>query len=1148
MSKFVHLHLHTEYSLLDGLCKISPLIAHVKQSGMDAVAITDHGTMYGVIEFYKKCKAEGVKPIIGVEGYICKDMESKDRTSKYNHLILLAKDEEGYKNLMRLTSIAHVQGYYYKPRFDFSILKKYSKGLICTTACPQGEVSQSLFHEGYEQAKKVTEKYADVFKDDLYIELQNRDYSKPLENIKNNEIRNQLLEMQDFANKVNPLLVKLSRDMGIPLVATNDCHYIKKEDAQAQDAAVCIATGKTVDETKRMRYIDNPDYYVKTPEEMSEVFKDYPDAIKNTLKIADKTDLNISTLGKWFFPKIKLPDEFSADEYLNKLVFDKLKEKFGKPTKDQIERAEYELGIIKKKGYSAYFLIVREFVFWCDKEGIITNTRGSAAGSFVSFLIGITRVNPLDYYLPFERFLNPYRPSPPDIDLDIADDRREDLIRHIAKHYGVEKVAQVCTFGRMLSRQAVRDIARVLGYEYAVGDRISKLIPPPKQGFPITIPKALGTIEELKTLYDTDADTKRIIKLAEQIEGNARHISVHAAAVVISPSEITDFTPIQREPSGDKIITQYEMHAAEDVGLIKFDVLGIRNLSILGSSIDIVKNIQGKDIDITKIPLDDEKTFKMLGKGQTMGVFQLASTGMTKYLMDLKPERIEDLMAMVALYRPGPIAVIPEYIKRKQNPELVKYPDPRMEKFLSASYGLIVYQDDLLFCAIDLAGYSWEEADKFRKAVGKKIPEEMAAQKEKFIKGTIANGQTEKFAKDLWKLFEPFQSYGFNKAHAASYGMVAYQTGYMKANYPVEFMCALLTAESNDKIKIAAAVHECKRMGILVLSPDINESSVDFTIVEDSKSLEGKAIRFGLNAIKNVGNAAIESILGERSNGNFTNILDFLKRIDNRKVNKKVLESLIKVGAFSSFGKRSTLLKNLDEIRSKVTRSSEDKNQQALFTESENQSATELLIDYSQGDEFSEEEIGNFEKALLGLSLSGKSVNELLENIKGFADCNISELTSFEEKHSQINIAGVISEIRVIITKKSGQEMSFIKVEDETGMLEVVIFPSVFDKYKNMLNEGKAVLIKGKVDERNEKPSFLADEIQFETDEKLINIVVKDSTDVENLKNLKDFLISIPGENSVCLLFEKNNYKKILNLKIDWNEDNAKKISGILNN
>ena len=1145
--KFVHLHVHTEYSLLDGLCKIDPLIKHVKENGMNALAITDHGNMYGVIEFYKKCKAAEIKPIIGMEGYICSDRKIKDRSSKYNHLILLAKDEEGYKNLMKIASIAHIEGYYYKPRFDFEILKKYHKGLICTSACGQGEIPQALFEKSYKDALMVTEKYADLFKDDFYIELQFREFSEAIKNTNSEEIKNQLIKLNDFFKKVNPLLIKLSRELGIPVVATNDAHYIKKEDAVAQDAAVCIATGKTVDDTKRLRYIDLPDYYIKTPLEMSEIFKDYPDALENTLKIADKTDLVISTLGKWFFPKIDIPKNLTDDEYLQKIIVKNLKEKFPKSTPEMKKRALYELGIIQKKGYSAYFLIMGEFVSWCNEKGIITNTRGSAAGSFVAFLLGITKVNPLDYYLPFERFLNPYRPSPPDVDLDVADDKREDLIKHISDKYGYEKVAQLCTFGRMLSRQAVRDVARVLGYEYSVGDRISKLIPPPKQGFPITIPKALATIEELKTFYETNSDTKKIIDLAMEIEGNARHVSVHAAGVVISPTEITDYTPIQREPSGDKIITQFEMHAAEDVGLIKFDVLGIRNLAILGSAIKIVEEIKGTHIDINNIPLNDKNTFQMLGKGQTMGVFQLSSSGMTKYLMDLKPERIEDLMVMVALYRPGPIAVIPEYIKRKQDSTLIEYLDPRMEKFLKASYGLLVYQDDLLFCAIDLAGYTWEEADKFRKAVGKKIPEEMAAQKEKFIKGTIENGQTKDFANNLWKLFEPFQSYGFNKSHAASYGMVAYQTAYMKANYPVEFMCALLTAESNDKVKLSSALYECKRMGISVLPPDINESDVGFKIVEDKKSLNNEAIRFGLNAVKNVGNAAISAILDERGKGKYKSVFDFLKRVDNRKVNKKVLESLIKVGGLSSFGKRSTLLKNIEEIRSKIPSSSASKNQQALFTVNENASDQNTTL-YWQGDEFSEDEIKIYETQLLGFSLSGKSIHEILEEIDIQSDYKISDLDGQFNKEGKLNILGVIREIRVIVTKSSGKEMSFVKIEDDTGVLDLVVFPKVYEKYKNSLNEGKPIVVKGTIDRRNETLSLLVDEMVTDVSDKILKIVIKKENDVNDLNRLKNFFLSIPGSDMVCLVFEKSSKKKILDIKINWNSENAKIISDILNN
>src|SRR5258706_3247648 len=678
--------------------------------------------------------------------------------------------------------------------------------------------------------------------------MQRHEHDKWISKALTPEIKSSINEMKASEDVWNKGILKLSREVGVPIVATNDAHYIKEGDALAQDALVCISTGKNMTDTKRLRYIDTQTFYLRTPAEMQNLFSDLPDALENTVKIAEKVETEI-TLGKWFFPKYPLPKDVTADELLTKLAHEKLKEKLPDTGKSEQERLDYELSIIIQKGYASYFLIVKDLANWANDKGIVTNTRGSAAGSLVSFVLGITTVNPLTYYLPFERFLNPYRPSPPDIDFDVADDRRDEIIGYITDTYGKEKVAQVCTFGRMLSRAAVRAISRVLGYPYSVGDKIAKMIPPPKQGFPITIQKALIEVPELQKLYESDSDTKKALDLAMQVEGNARHVSVHAAGVVVAPTAITDFAPVQKEPSGEKIITQYEMHAAEDVGLIKFDILGIRNLSILGSSIDIVKKMHGKEIDFHKIPIDDLKTFEMLARGETMGVFQFAGGGMTKYLKELKPNRIEDLMAMVALYRPGPISQIPDYIKRKNNPKLVKYLDKRMEKFLGPSYGLIVYQEDLLFYAIDLPGYAWKETDKFRKAVGKKIPEEMAAQKEKFVNGIVANGQTPDFAETLWKLFEPFQSYGFNKAHAASYGMFAYQTAYMKANYPVEYMTALLTAESADKEKISMAVNECRRMNINVLPPDINESNIGFTIVDQKDSLGGRGIRFGLSAI-----------------------------------------------------------------------------------------------------------------------------------------------------------------------------------------------------------------------------------------------------------------------------------------------------------
>lgn len=723
--KFAHLHLHTEYSLLDGLSKISKLTKRVKEMGMDSIAITDHGSMYGSIEFYKACKKEEVKPIVGLEAYTTlKDHkirnEDGSRGADAFHLLLLAKDEEGYRNLMKLTSIAHTEGYYYRPRFDKPTLEKHSKGLIVTSACPASELADAILNGGYDKALDTARWFQQVFGKDYYLEIQNHQYEDAVLTATQPEIRDEMAKMANIEKTLNENILKLSRELGIPIIATNDAHYIDQEDAQAQDVLVCVATGKLVSDTKRIRFIDNPNFYVKSPEEMAALFPTLPEALENTVKIADQCNLEISTFGKWFFPKYDVPEGKKPEEYLRQLVDERAPERLGEVTPEARERLNYELDIICGKGYAPYFLITQDFVYWAASKGIITNTRGSAAGSLVSYVIGITTVNPLTYYLPFERFLNPYRPSPPDIDFDVADDKRDVIIGYITEKYGKENVAQICTFGRMLARAAIRDVARVLGYPYAVGDRLSKVTPPPKQGFPVDIPKALVESPELKQLYDTDADSKKIIDLAHRVEGSARHLSVHAAGVVVSQGPMTDYSPVQLETGGSKIITQYEMHACEDVGLIKFDILGIRNLSILGASVDIVRQTRGEEINLRAIPLDDKKTFEMLGRGETMGCFQLGGSGMTRYLKELKPAKIEDLMAMVALFRPGPMSVIPEYIARKNDPSLIKYLDPRMEKFLGASYGLIVYQDDLLFCALDLAGYTWEEADKFRKAVGKK--------------------------------------------------------------------------------------------------------------------------------------------------------------------------------------------------------------------------------------------------------------------------------------------------------------------------------------------------------------------------------------------------------------------------------------------
>ena len=875
-----------------------------------------------------------------------------------------------------------------------------------------------------------------------------------------------------------------------------------------------INTQTTINDSKRLTMINIPDFYIKSPEEMAEQFADYPDALENTQKIADKCQLEIE-LGKWYFPKFKLPPNKTAEETLHDLVFQRAKKHYGKLTPEVKERLNYELNVINPKGYAAYFLIMYDFICWTEKHNTPTNTRGSAGGCLVAFVLGITSVDPLIYQLPFERFLNKDRPSPPDIDLDVADDKRQSMLYHIIEQYGQDAVAQICTFGRMMAKGAIRDTARVLGYEYAVGDRISKIIPLGSQGFPMSIDKAPNTTPELKQMYDTDADAKKIIDTAKQIEGCARHISVHACAIVISPTTITDFSPVQTETGGDKPITQYEMHACEDVGLIKYDILGIRNLSFLGQSVLNVKKNRGLDIDIRKIPLDNQKTFDMLSSGNTMGVFQLAGEGMTKWIKELKPNRVEDLMAMVALYRPGPMAIIPEYIARKNDPSKVSYFDPKMEKFLQSSYGLLVYQDDCLYTAIELAGYNWVEVDKFRKAIGKKIPEEMAAQKEKFISGCIANGYTKTKAEEIFKLIEPFTSYGFNKAHAASYGMLAYRTAYMKANFPAEYMCALLTAESGDTETITDGVNECRHLGIIVNPPDINKSDSGFEMEKNPESLEGTAIRFGLSAIKNVGNAAIDNILAERNkNGPFLSVSDFCIRVDSQKVNKRVLESLIKVGALDQFGERNAILASLDKIRSDCEKLNSKKNsgQFSLF-DSPHESGDKISAPPDQFlnvEPMSESQRLIMEKELIGVFVTENPINKILQP---FLDLDLPKIEEISQKpnDSPIKTVAVIKKFKTILTKKNNAKMAFVTLEDETGSIEAVIFPKIYDKVSDLLEENKAVYIEGKINIRDDNPSILVDV--------LTNQVPENSSKY-------DFVINIPKTATQNQLMKLNSLLK----------------------
>lgn len=1061
MSKFVHLHCHTEYSLLDGLSKIKKLVSRVKELEMPAIAMTDHGVMYGAIEFYKECEKQKIKPLIGMEGYITMgDHTKKEGRADNNHLLLIAKNLEGYKNLMKLSTVAHLEGYYYRPRFSKELLRKYSKGLICTSSCPKGEIADKILAGNFEDAKKAVVWHQEIFGDDYYLEIQRHQYKEYFDSAKNQpKILQRLQDMQKSEDAWVKGIVKLSRELGVPLIATNDSHYIKQTDATAQDALVCISTGKNVSDVERLRYIDNPTFHLRTQDEMSEIFPDFPDALENTMQVAEKVDLKIE-LGKWFFPNFDIPDNKTAPDYLREQSHERLSERYPQQTKEHTDRLDYELDIICSKGYAPYFLMMADMVNFCTDHGIITNTRGSAAGSMVSYVMGITTVDPIKYLLPFERFLNPLRPSPPDIDLDIADDRREELISYVVEKYGADKVAQICTFGRMLARAAVRDMARVLGHPYAVGDRIAKVIPMGSQGFPMSIERALHESPELKTIYDTDPTVKQVIDLGQEIEGNARHSSVHAAGVVVSPSVMTDYAPLQLEPKGTKTITQYEFHACEEVGLVKFDILGIRNLSILGAARDLIQEIRGIKIDLGHLPADDKKTFEMLARGETMGTFQLGGSGMTKWLKELKPNRVEDIMVMIALFRPGPMANIPEFISRKNKKSKIDYMHPKMEKFLDKSYGILVYQDDILFTALELAGYNWESVDKLRKAIGKKLPKEMAEQHEIFVKGCIAHSNmTKEQAEGLWDLFVPFQGYGFNKAHAASYGIVSYQTSYLKAHYPVEYMCALLTAESGDTEKIVEAVDECRRMKIKVLPPDINKSQTGFTV-------EGHGIRFGLSAIKNVGAIAIEIIIQSRSAGEFKSFTDFCLRVDSQKVNKKVLESLIKAGAMDQFGRRAAMLSALDKIRELGSSISKIKatGQSMLFVDDEETiNRAESLPNV---EEFEKAHLLNMEKELLGFYLTEHPQAAKLAELGELITHRISELLTDDLSGQKVTVGGIIESCRNVLTKANSQQMCFCRISDLGKSIEVVVFPKTYAANPDIWKVDNLVIVTGRVESR----------------------------------------------------------------------------------
>ncbi len=1049
MPKFVHLHTHSHYSLLDGLAKIDGLVDRTKELGMEAIALTDHGNLYGAVEFYKKAKKAGIKPIIGVETYIAPNGHLNKRPKideRRYHQILLAKNETGWKNLIQLVTVSYLDGFYYKPRIDKTLLEKYHEGLICLSGCFSGEIGRLLAAQKFDEAEEVAQWYKNLFGDDYY------------------------LEVQPHTPDLHAPLQALSKKLGIPLVATQDIHYVNPDDKTAHEILLAVQTNSKLDDEDRLN-MKRYDISLQSPEEMTKHFAHIPEAIENTVKVAEKCDWELA-LGKTLLPRFPLPEgEISSFGYLEKLVKERIHKHYPEITQAVKDRVAMELGVIEKTGFADYFLIVQDFVNWAKSHGIVVGPgRGSAAGSIISYILGITNLDPLRYELLFERFLNPDRIQAPDIDIDFTDIRRDEVLAYVRERYGSDHVAQIITFGTMMARAAVRDAGRAMGYPYGLCDQIAKLI----TGLNVSLKDSIRTVPELKEMYTGNDDAKKILDAALKLEGTARHASVHACGVVISPEPLTNFMPLQRAPQGEEtILTQFEMHSVEDLGLLKMDFLGLKNLTIIEKTLRLIKENRNVAIDIDSIPLDDKKSFELFQSADTTGIFQLESQGMRHYLKELKPTELEDIIVMISLYRPGPMELIPQYINRKFGRETVTYIHPKLKPILEGTYGVGIYQEQMMRIARDLAGFTLAEADTLRKAIGKKIKSLLDEQQERLIKGMVEHGIDKRTAVKIWDLFPPFARYGFNRSHAACYAMVSYETAYLKANFPVEFMTSLLNVSGTDIERINFLVNETRHLGIQVFPPDVNLSFQDFAV-------DGTDIRFGLLAIKNLGANIVNAIIDERAQGGpYENLQNFLSRVHHRDMNKKSLESLIKAGALDSFGiERGELLANIEDLLkfNQAAKKLSGSNQNSLF----GGVATFGALRLRPAEKIDKGTMLGWEKELLGLYLTDHPMREHLPKLNGRAKTIkfALSLPKQGDRSLKFRLAGVVSVTKKIITKK-GQPMLFVTLEDgENDTIELLVFSELLEKNPEAWQENKVILIDGYISWKNGDTKYICEEVQ----------------------------------------------------------------------